>query len=59
MTKPTQEGWDVDINMFTIRTRLCPPAEAPESCHMDPGGLNTDPPFSVRAKRIRSAHWDM
>lgn len=45
MTKPTQEPWDVDINMFTIRVWLCPPAEAPESCHMDPGCLNTDDRF--------------
>lgn len=41
MTKPAQELWDVDINMFTALTRLCPPAKAPESCHMDPGRLNT------------------
>lgn len=46
MTKTTQEPWDVDINMFTSTTWLCPPAEAPESCHMDPGRLNTDHHFS-------------
>lgn len=45
MTNPAHELWDVDINMFTALTRLCPPAKAPESCHMDPWLSQHSPPL--------------